>query len=661
MFHQDKSHSSGLSASPALMHPPTSFSTSAYRLSLSRNLSFALIAVAALLVVLGIWFGSDLPRISQPFGMDAHAWGSAHAVTIARSMIELGGRSLGIPMQNNLPLGASPDWYVHWPPLYYIWLATWLHIFGVTEAAARASALIACMAEAAALALVTSRLAGWRTAILAALALLCLPIFFSYSMLVTGLNTAVTLMLLSLWFFLRATEGNAIDVRFAWPGILFLSLAIFFSWEPLLLCPALLLGALLQRDRAKLRLAFAFLIAGFATTAAVMAWLLSAVPQMRADLLATIAYRAGLGYRQTSLSVPIHALVDAQWYTNQKFSWRQILYALNQRANALGPVAGLAVLLCFLCLLWPWLRRLTRRNAIASLVSVPYLLWWVFTPDHDLRWLAEFSVIIGLIWLLWPRLRMRKPAEKVLAAVAALYLPWWILISNHELASLAWFGVFACVLWLAGDALQDYRAALITVSMLALPYALWWLLLTNHAIIHDYQLMLFAPAAALATALVCASFAAVIDQHLSPRLAFPGAGLLVPLVALLLHLYSIRNISPDPFLQPNEGPYGLAIRAATPADAVVLSPSPSMVPVFYSGRHTIRLVQDDYAVAQILPEVALQFPHSSIYVAIPAATHLQTWGANIRGLIDPQSAFRGTIRACKTEVSSPDLLLSRCR
>lgn len=564
------------------------------------------LTVSALLVTLGIWFVLARGKIAQPFGMDPHAWGSAHAVTIARSFIQRGLGSRGIPVQNNLPLGNSPDWYVHWPPLYDLLLTAWLRVFGVTEAAARASALLFSLAAAAALALLANLIAGRRAAIVAATALLCLPIVFSYSLLVCSLNLAIVFMLLALWCFLRATHDHEIRPLYKWGAILFLLAGILCEWEPLLLCPALLVAALLQHNRMKFRLALLMTFSGIAAVIGTLAYYLALVPSTRADLLATIAYRAGFGYRPHS-HIPLHALPDQAWYHTQSISWQRILQSFSLRAGGLGLIGLFCVLACLVVALWPGLR--SHGAAIAVLAIAALSLAAVSSIAMELAPLVEFVALPCLLLLLWPRLAKDRPA-------------------------------------------------LVMVAVLAVPYLLWWVLMPNHALIHDYELMLFAPAAALAIALVFTSGAAMIDAYLVR--AWRGIGYLPLLAALVASLYSARNLAPDPYLQPHEAAYGTAIRAATPAGAVVLIPSPSLVPVYYSERHIIRLVADDDSVDRVLPQAQSEFPGAPIYVAVPAV-QLQSWDSATPGLTAPLSAFRKTLDRCPTVPAPPAVKLVRCR
>lgn len=586
--------------SPAELAPPSSVNPCK-----PRDIS-ALLTLTALLVTLGIWFALARGKIAQPFGMDPHAWGSAHAVTIARSFIQRGLSSRAIPVQNNLPLGKSPDWYVHWPPLYDLLLAVWLRVFGVTEAAARASALLFSLAAAAALGLLANLLAGRRAAIVAATALLCLPIVFSYSLLVCSLNLAVAFMLLALWCFLRATQGHEIRARYKWGAIIFLLAGILCEWEPLLLCPALVAVALLQRNRVKLRLALLMSCSGIAAIIGTLAYYLALVPGTRADLLATIAYRAGFAYRPQS-HIPLHALPDQAWYQTQAISWQAILQALSLRAGGLGLIGLFCVLACLVVALWPGLRR--NGAAIAVLAIAALSLAAVSNLALAVAPLVEFVALPCLLLLLWPRLAENRPALGV-------------------------------------------------VAVLAVPYVLWWVFMPNHALIHDYELMLFAPAAALAIALVFTSGAAALDAYLVR--AWKGIAYLPLLAALVASLYSVRHAAPDPYLQPHEAAYGAAIRAATPAAAVVLIPSPSLVPVYYSERHIIRLVADDDAVDRVLPQVQRDFPGAPIYVAVPTV-QLQSWGSGTPGLIAPLSAFRKTLDRCPMVAAPPQVKLARCR
>ena len=139
----------------------------------------------------------------------------------------------------------------------------------------------------------------------------------------------------------------------------------------------------------------------------------------------------------------------------------------------------------------------------------------------------------------------------------------------------------------------------------------WVALFPQHVFYHDYQALIAAP-------LVCISLGVTLkvgSEWLNGAFRWMVL-LLVPLiliVPLILHTAGgFRKLQPDELLE-----YAKDIESNTPASAVVLSPSDTMVTVYYSHRHIILYVHDDEEMRSVTRQTETIFPGSDIYIAIP--------------------------------------------
>jgi hypothetical protein len=90
--------------------------------------------------------------------------------------------------------------------------------------------------------------------------------------------------------------------------------------------------------------------------------------------------------------------------------------------------------------------------------------------------------------------------------------------------------------------------------------------------------------------------------------------------------------------------YALDVREATGADAVVLAPTVSAVPLYYSERHIVRGIANDGVLAEELQDIRKQFPASPVYLAIPPS-------------LAPE--FGGTLSHATVVRSTPDAIVAR--
>jgi hypothetical protein len=162
---------------------------------------------------------------------------------------------------------------------------------------------------------------------------------------------------------------------------------------------------------------------------------------------------------------------------------------------------------------------------------------------------------------------------------------------------------------------------------LAAPWIVWTVVMRTHTAYHSFELLIGAPITALALAWV-----ATADL----RIRWSSGGVLKATAivavaaawAILPHRAAGGDTNPESQIR-----YALDIRNSTAAGSVVLAPTLSAVPLYYSERHLIRGVANDAVLAGQLEDVRREFPASPIYLAIPpsaAASFGQTLsGASI--------------------------------
>jgi len=159
---------------------------------------------------------------------------------------------------------------------------------------------------------------------------------------------------------------------------------------------------------------------------------------------------------------------------------------------------------------------------------------------------------------------------------------------------------------------QEMRSAYFVLGGLLGVWLGWFAIFPNHVYVHDYQWLLAVPIAGIAIGVGLDAVTARLEGSLRwLTLAIIPAMLLMPLIAETARAFAIQGAY-SPMLD-----YAREIQVNTPPSAVVLSVSPSMVPVYYSDRHTLRYVDDEETLKLINRQVWLIFPGSDVYLAIP--------------------------------------------
>ncbi len=172
--------------------------------------------------------------------------------------------------------------------------------------------------------------------------------------------------------------------------------------------------------------------------------------------------------------------------------------------------------------------------------------------------------------------------------------------------------LFAAIWWQNGK--RSDRSATWAIGSLLLPVVVWFVVMNNYVAIHSFPLILAAPFVALAAGFV-------LDLLWKRYSVLPTDGhilwtllLGVPFVAILPLLAEYRDASV--IVKPEFASLSAIIRDGTPAGAVVLTPEPSLVPVYYSQRHVIRGTNSDTWLSWAIPEARKQFPGAPLYLAM---------------------------------------------
>ncbi|HTP31271.1 MAG TPA: glycosyltransferase family 39 protein [Candidatus Acidoferrales bacterium] len=203
------------------------------------------------------------------------------------------------------------------------------------------------------------------------------------------------------------------------------------------------------------------------------------------------------------------------------------------------------------------------------------------------------------------------------------------------LGATAWMALAAVLI----SQLRHWQARLNGTSLtvfcgLVAPPLLWFPLFMNHAAIHEFVTILLAPAAAFAMAWCGTLLLDALGSFGTARatalirtliLAIPIA-LSLPLLRQVHRNVQISRaagslipaVSPRPdIMEPDElVDFGRALRARTEPAAVVLTPEPSSVPLYYSWRHMIQGVTSEEDLNKLVPLIGTEFPSSPIYLAL---------------------------------------------
>ncbi|HEY4381997.1 MAG TPA: hypothetical protein VGN01_16740 [Acidobacteriaceae bacterium] len=269
----------------------------------------------------------------------------------------------------------------------------------------------------------------------------------------------------------------------------------------------------------------------------------------------------------------------------------------------------------------------SRRFALASIL----LFFGVFSS-----WEAAL-VLIGVYAAAWGRPEMRRPVWIASGAVAAGILCVLLLLSpgglsdtwqtvrfymglsstysnvlphdhvalsfSQQIEGIVWNHIWMLGVFGSAAAVQlvlSQRRVLV-VSVLAAPWCVWAIAMRTHMAIHDFELLIAAPIAALGLAWMATTI---------PRV--------MVLVGLsVLQLFFLHHPPTEDYPASRLVEFGREIKAGTNPGSIVVSPLLSEIPLYYSERHIIRGISDENAVEKQVDLAHRRFPGAPVYLALP--------------------------------------------
>jgi len=152
------------------------------------------------------------------------------------------------------------------------------------------------------------------------------------------------------------------------------------------------------------------------------------------------------------------------------------------------------------------------------------------------------------------------------------------------------------------------------IGSLLLPAIVWYVLMRNYVAIHPFPLVLPAPFVAISCGVL---FNAIWMRFADSSSDKPLRWLLllvVPLIVLHPLLVQYRDAEGEP---PQEfANLSPLIQSGTPENAIVLTPSESLVPTYYCHRHLVRGIENDAWLAQATVQAHHDFPGAPLFLAV---------------------------------------------
>jgi len=421
----------------------------------------------------------------------------------------------------------------------------------------------------------------------------------------------------------------------------------YLHWPPLLALALTFWFSLWGESETAIHL---FTLVGYLLTTGLLYWLLKIIVGRAGAAIGTLGWLAlpvVVRYAHVvlneSLGFPssLFALIA---FAHQKDSahprrwkaggiWAMVIAVLSSWQFLLVPVGLLAATL--------W-----NRSRSGVRVAAIYLLTGIMTALTVIAWYALAYPALATDVFQAALYRMGLSHSYSTNAISGLgstapFLPFRSMIWSEArnlrwgLGATAWMALAAVVI----SQLRRWKARLSGTSLtvfcgLVAPPLLWFPLFMNHAAIHEFETILLAPAAAFAIAWcgtllldAVGSFGTASTTALIRALilALPIA-LSFPLLRQVHRNVQITRaagslipaVSPRPdIMEPDElVEFGRALRIHTEPAAVVLTPEPSSVPLYYSWRHMIQGVTSEEELSKLVPFIRTEFPSSPIYLTL---------------------------------------------
>ena len=197
-----------------------------------------------------------------------------------------------------------------------------------------------------------------------------------------------------------------------------------------------------------------------------------------------------------------------------------------------------------------------------------------------------------------------------------IFASFWRGMRNVELMfsslMLAAALIFIALWWRSGK--RDDRAGTWVLGGLLLPVVVWLAVMRNYIAFHSFPLVLAAPFVAMASAFVL--------DRLWTRYSIAATDrpilwtLLIGVPLLIVHPLLIQYRDSKVLAKPEFTSMSALVHDRTPEGAVVLTPTESLVPVYYSQRHVVRGINSEAWLKWAIPEARRQFPGVPLFFAV---------------------------------------------
>lgn len=153
---------------------------------------------------------------------------------------------------------------------------------------------------------------------------------------------------------------------------------------------------------------------------------------------------------------------------------------------------------------------------------------------------------------------------------------------------------------------------------LGLPWIAWYLIMRNFVSIHSFALVLAVPFAAIASARVLDEIWVFLNEDTEHAPILWIMSTVFPFLIFFPLLTEVRfaHVPPEPVLFSDLSPL---VEQETPQNSVILSPSNSLVPSYYSHRHFVRGIRSDAWLKQAVALAHADFSGSPVFLAVQDA------------------------------------------
>jgi hypothetical protein len=190
------------------------------------------------------------------------------------------------------------------------------------------------------------------------------------------------------------------------------------------------------------------------------------------------------------------------------------------------------------------------------------------------------------------------------------------------LGEIAIVAIGSCLFWVwEKRTAENGKTLVLLFGGLFLPWLLWYAIFPQHVSIHEYELLLAVPVAALSIAIALVGLGhRLLSSKRSSEYGFRWIPLgFVPAVLLISGVTAGQMSLAETLKKPPSSTmrYAMDLRENTDADSVILSPFQTLQVTYYAERHVVRGIANDSVLNDTIGKLSGEFPRTKIYLAIP--------------------------------------------